>query len=453
MILKKRIPSPSIRQRLQQSGVLCLVLLVWLSQSTWAVEQETATTETTGTGTCIAGGDVGDGTCTAESTPVPMKYEIDTKFCQDHSQTVMALDMVQHSSPPDSKSYQKLYNLLHHYTRFFVDIQAGNGIFEDVTKNMATMMAGYGLTRVPAHNTYDNTISFLTILLNQFGINKLQRMAQITTTNNDAAYSEAIILLQTEQVCCFDYQSEANNDKGAVILAGLRLCHQARDCVILEYSHQNYKWFLEQGMGDSVVLMPILNQGRLDSYYDSLNTEQQPQVTKPMSERSIDVVFFGYMTARRKILIEQFNQKATAHQMQQDQPWNMLIEDDPNRTTMATSYTNAKICLVIHSFGNYVPLETHRLSEMGPSGCLPVMEAFGDQLASVNAVYQRCGGVVFYQLQSLEDLDTLPRYLEHLLVDNLDNQQELQRRVEWWRNRIEWETLLPRIFGERKEKQ
>ena len=182
-----------------------------------------------------------------------------------------------------------------------------------------------------------------------------------------------------------------------------------------------------------------------------MTSSEQALLVEP-GERTIDVVFFGVMTPRRKQIQVQLQQIAS------QQNWNMIFEEVENSGSrlkyMADQYQRSKICLIVHSFvgssitggdnaavtGTKSPGEYHRLSEMTPSGCLPVVETFGDEIG-LDEYYRQCGGVVF------SDLAYIPSVIQTLLSTNYDNAEKMHGRVTWWYSyKIDWGNLLELIL-------
>jgi hypothetical protein len=234
------------------------------------------------------------------------------------------------------------------------------------------------------------------------------------------------------------------------------------------------------------MLLPILHQHRLNQYYktehDSSSIEKKEAVAHtstiadvdeekpplaPLNQRPIDVVFFGVMTPRRKQLQEKLEEIAL------QQHWNLVLEEVANSGSrldyMANSYRNAKICLIIHSFftsngGN--PGEYHRLSELASSGCVPVVESFGDVLMVdgknvMDDFYSHCGGVLFADLQEL--VGTLQAVLYSIyhgndrlqellgpsmpeLAAKVDTLTSMDDRLAWWNHVVQWDLVLKLVL-------
>lgn len=411
-----------------------------------------------------------------------------------HSQTALALKMAQTSSPRGSSSYQKLQRILSDFRNFYIDLGGSQKLFDVVTDNMVTALEGYGLQHIFSPMDSPSTASTLNdgdIHDHHDGQYWIKVETLFSKSRKDPSSgtfymdlpNSAIIIVQTEQICCSQY--------GTYALGYFHKCHQSPKCIIWEYSHLNYQWLVDQGLGDSVVLLPTLHQHRLDPYYgynhngdknergveetsreqdktsgdknektESISDEREDSsivlpspptinshaVLEP-DQRTIDVVFFGVMTPRRKQIHAQLQQIAL------QQNWNMIFQEVENSGSrleyMADHYQRSKICLIVHSFvgsgtgggdnsaaGSKSPGEYHRLSEMAPSGCLPVVETFGDELG-IDEYYRQCGGVVF------SDLAYIPSVIQTLLTTNYDNVDKMYGRVTWWHShKIDWENVL-----------
>jgi len=95
-------------------------------------------------------------------------YQKDAAFCSSPEGSLhqLALDMFHHSSPPGSPSYQKLRHVLDSgHQLFFIDL--GAPIFSPIQVSMASMLEGYGLTRIRERPTND-TSSTITLVETQF---------------------------------------------------------------------------------------------------------------------------------------------------------------------------------------------------------------------------------------------------------------------------------------------
>lgn len=332
-------------------------------------------------------------------------------YCRQNSQTSLALQMANLSSPKGSLSYQKTKRILSNHKHFYIDLKGAQGIFDSVTRNLVTMLKTYGLERVESPMAEERILIIETVFTDKTDENGTPFVKRPNTS---------VIVIQTEQVCCTAYAQP--------ILPYFKARHSSPDCAIWEYSDQNLRWLQEQHFGDSVLLLPTMHQSRLEPHL--------PETPKSLSERSLDVVFFfGALTPRRKTIVPQLQAMATNR-------WNISLEEVQGSKLlhMAQRYADSRICLVILSYGDTVPGEYHRLSEMAKSGCIPVMETFGDEFGK--DVYEKCGGVVF------SDLGTMPFAIANAnVLENLHKHEaSLSQRGEWWGDRVQWDQLLNMIF-------
>ncbi|CAB9505092.1 expressed unknown protein [Seminavis robusta] len=324
----------------------------------------------------------------------------------------VALDMIRHSSPKGSPSYQKLQHVLHQNQYFYIDL--GPRIFGQIQNSIIDMLRGYGLTRVYHYNAN------VTLVETMFTKSK----CPIDNKHNNCANTQhqARIYIQSEQY----------------LKDHLGSCHDSPHCIALEFSDHNYKLEQEKGWGDSVVLLPVMTQqpSRLIKY------AQYP--LQPLQKRTTDVVFFGLMTNRRRIL----QQHARRYTQQQRPGANVTISKVNPKTEqqyMANAYQQAKVCLVGHSYSNVSGGEYHRLSEFAPFGCIPVMETFADVIGVDR--YQACGKVTFAPLDQLFDAAAniiagqIDRGTEYYNFDNFDH-------VAWWREGIHWGSILTTMYAD-----
>lgn len=333
-------------------------------------------------------------------------------FCLQSSQTSLAVQMVQYSSPKGSRSFEKMKRILSNHQHFLVDLGGSQGVFDSVAMNIVTMLEGYGLEHVNSSETSEDVLIVHT-LFSKWEDEKGTLFLDRPKTS--------VVVIQTEQVCCSHY-----GDRAKLYFAK---CHQSANCVMWEYSDMNHQWLQEQHFGDSTLLFPTLHQNRLDPYLSET-------VPSKLAERTIDVVFFGVMTPRRKQIASQIQSMARGR-------WNnIVLEEVSNSGTkldyMAKQYANSKICLIVHSFQASSPGEYHRLSELATSGCVPVIETFGDTFGI--DVYDQCGGVVF------SDLANIPFVIQEVLDALEKHDATLSRRIQWWEDRIKWSQLLGLVF-------
>lgn len=342
---------------------------------------------------------IGAMTTNATSVEVEKTYNgADLEYCQTKgSLNEIVYKMANHSSPPGSASHMKLKRILDNANGFYIYLMIA--IFQNVSDNIANMLEGYGLQKTSSSG-HD-------VIRVETTVRPKKCMGANCTTDAPR------IVIQCEQLA-------AVGDKH---LEYLQTCHLSSNCIIWEFSSYNYEWAKKHGIADSVVLLPTMIQSRLDA--GKRNTP-----TIPLQNRSMDVAFFGSMYDRRKSLRQEILDKHN---------WTMHFGHSLKKNVMISTYRNAKVCLVAHSFNATTGGEYHRLSESATMGCVPVMEEFADAIAIDD--YSRCGGVVFAKYEHLTE--TVERILHEIDASERYNNEI----VEWWKRGIEWESILPRIFG------
>ena len=194
-------------------------------------------------------------------------YQKDAAFCSSPEGSLhqLALDMFHHSSPPGSPSYQKLRHVLDNgHQLFFIDL--GAPIFSPIQVSMASMLEGYGLTRIRERPTND-TSSTITLVETQFTNSPCPIHAPARECQDRFR-----IYLQSEQK----------------LGPHLKTCHEGPNCVVLEFSDYNYRMVQEQGWADSFVLLPIMTQqpSRLKAFLP------ETSALTPLHNRTLDMVFF-----------------------------------------------------------------------------------------------------------------------------------------------------------------
>ncbi|CAB9526536.1 expressed unknown protein [Seminavis robusta] len=301
----------------------------------------------------------------------------------------MCLDMIAFSSPPGSPSYNKMQNVLGKAKSYKVHL-AGKGIYESNEANIRAMLEGYGL---PASTPDDPPETVLHV--------------QSDFTFCADCHTIPRIFVQSEQLATIGHKIMKKN---------LKPCHDQELCVIWEYSDFQYHWMKERKMQDSVVLLPIMHQSRLGEA-DNMHS---------LTNRSIDVVFFGDMSRkRRKPLIKSFN----------DELSNVRAEQTKSTKRMKKSYEDSKVCLITHGYHTGAAGETHRLSEFGRFGCIPILETWSDELFL--EPYRKCADVVFADYDNL--LNATKAVLNGI---NSSDDKNLSKRVNWWRTGVKWELVL-----------
>lgn len=308
----------------------------------------------------------------------------------------IALDMFHHSSPPGSASHTKLKERLQAHSQFYIDLQGG--IFAENQRNMASMLEGYGLTRLEKRPPKE----WINVTLVETPM-----MKGVCPLKEVECQNRSRILIQTEQY----------------FKPVVGQCHESPNCIVLEFSDRNYRIAQAKGWGDSFALLPVMTQ------FPSRIAWLLSDDIKPLRERLYDVVFFAGVFTKRRIAYA----NATGY-----------LENHPNRTLkitkdksvrrQAAAYGEAKVCLVVHSYTDDSGGEYHRLSEFAPFGCIPVMERFGDTIGIER--YSECGRIAFASGPDLMEAAAIVTakidqgwYQDHLHVD-------------WWKAGIQWEILL-----------
>ena len=147
-------------------------------------------------------------------------------------------------------------------------------LFASTTRNLISMLQGYGLTQMTTNSTVDSDTKTVILLENSFH----SGLRHGTSCKGSRCANMPRIVIQTEQ------------DR-PWLAAYLRACHQAPNCVIFEYSDYNVEWeTTKHNLSSSVFLLPHMVQNRLDHLV--------PTILMPIANRTLDVVLFGVMTKR-----------------------------------------------------------------------------------------------------------------------------------------------------------
>ena len=337
-----------------------------------------------------------------------------TSYCvNEGSLHQIALDMFQLSSPVGSASYNKFLHVLQQNPTFFTSIGKDN-IFAEIENNVVAMLQGFGLKRL------ENWTSSATLVdvAPDVGLGRA-----VCDIGYRRCLNQTRLLVQSEQV--------VGSRWTARLLPAFRLCHQSANCVIVEYSSYNYKFLQDEGLSDSVVLLPIMTQ--------ETSRIGKPKVAslKPLWNRTMDMVFFGSKTDRRKPTLKAWNQYANeTRSVNVD-----ITRRSRDLADLARSYSNAKVCLILHAYMADAALEYHRLSEFGPFGCIPLVETSAETFAI--EPYRRCGRAVFAEKENL--FAAL-----HVILDYINRSTDVEqgiRHAEWWSNGTRWAEVLPAVLG------
>jgi len=314
----------------------------------------------------------------------------------------VALEMVHFSSPPGSASYRKLNHVLSLNEKFHISL--GPTIFSTTERSVARMLQGYGLRQAelsPAPSDHNVTL-----------VETKWSKSRCPITDRDCRHQGRIII-QSEQ-----YFGDH-----------IQLCHESHNCVIFEFSDYNYEKAMKNNYAESFVLLPVMTQSpsRLSPFV--------PPVRKELKGRLHDFVFFGAMTARRR---EHLPRLLASH-LKTCANCSVVISRDQHLPSIANAYKEAKVCLILHSYAKDSGGEYHRLSEVTPFGCVPVVESFSDRLGV--SAYAAHGGVVF---ADIEELANATKVVLHM-IDSGHFDHRINESVRWWNAGIQWELVLSSV--------
>ena len=339
----------------------------------------------------------------------------------------MTISMAKYSSPPGSKSFLKHQRIFAHATKFHI-LRPGpkNNIFSDTIQNLIQMFESYGLVE-SLNEIIDSDMEGNHTIMVELSFNHHDKVPAKCT--GSTCHTIPRISIQAEQIT-----------KKAWAPDFVHGCHASPNCLIWDFSDKNFDWAktLPTNASESFLIVPHMFHDRLRGWYPKDENE-----IKPYGERSEDAVFFGAYTSRRKVFENKFinNNDGTLSRYKvtfrkKMRPFRVLTE----------GYSNAKICLVVHSFLADSGGEYHRISDFKRFGCVPVMETFGDKL-TVEAL-STCAGIKF------ADFDDLP----NAVVSELKRMNETSNGIlreeqlaihRWWDNGIDWSTFLENVLGPR----
>jgi len=336
--------------------------------------------------------------------------------CTSLTNKTSSLDSIAlHMATYSSASFNKTKHILSLSQFFYINLRVK--IFTSVEQNMVRMLEGYGLNRSTNPSYHDNVITVETSFHGKF----------------DSNFSKPRIIIQAEQL-----YFQTKNFKAYILK-----CFDSPNCLVIDFSDHNYllaqQWSLNSG-DRSMLLIPMMIQNRLVGHDNTMlppqkGTEHTPlriPPLKPIAQRQYDVVFFSLMTNRRNHL------KATMETLHPE--WNIRFGRNMREKNVVEAYLDAKICLTMHAFGNISGGEYHRLSDVAPMGCIPLMEEWSDKIGV--DVYSTCGGVVFSREEDL--ISTAARLLEN--INSVEEERKMMKRVQWWSNDIDWRSLLTRVL-------
>lgn len=326
--------------------------------------------------------------------------------------------MVVNSTQPNSLLHKKMSQILKLSHYLFID--CNDELFFKTFQNIVAMLSPCNIKPLSSeenilltphncisstcHDSNSSVSQILRIEVSFYGVKKTK------------SYQEEVrrprIILQTEQLVHVGK------------LEYLKRCHLSPICVIWDFSDAHIRWADANHIGRSFALIPTMHQTRMGSY----------PITNliPLINRSLDVVMFGAITRRRQIVLQKIRQEFSH--------WNYIYKTDYDLNRMKEAYLNTKICLIIHSYNPYSAGEYHRLSEMVPSGCVPVVESILDNFAT--DAYASCGGVVFASINQI--LNVTQFLLSHISQSSLSlaRTENTFLRAKWWQEGIRWDMLL-----------
>jgi hypothetical protein len=242
----------------------------------------------------------------------------------------MTISMAKYSSPPGSKSFLKHQRIFAHATKFHI-LRHGpkNNIFSDITQNLIQMFESYGLVE-SLNEIIDSDMEGNHTIMVELSFNHHDKVPAKCT--GSTCHTIPRISIQAEQIT-----------KKAWAPDFVHGCHASPNCLIWDFSDKNFDWAktLPTNASESFLIVPHMFHDRLRGWYPKDENE-----IKPYGERSEDAVFFGAYTSRRKVFENKFinNNDGTLSRYKvtfrkKMRPFRVLTE----------GYSNAKICLVVHS--------------------------------------------------------------------------------------------------------
>ncbi len=348
----------------------------------------------------------------ASKTSMPAKTSSNYRLCRDISLMSVALKMTKFSIPEEAAALKKAKHVFNSVSTFYLDMPGG--IFTSVTRNIQTVLEGYGMRRITDKKVFDQLAVNHDVLLVENAF--LAGIRNVTLCVGERCDTMFRLVIQSEQNREF-------------LPEYLIKCHQNPNCLIWEYSESNYAWeSKDYNLSDSVMIVPTMIQNRFD------HMAPTSESILPPDRRDIDVVFFGLMNSRRIKLNEQILKLPSVHQAR--------LEQNTNTSHIVDAYGRAKICLIAHRFGVFEAAEFHRLSDFIRFGCVPVVEKWVEKTGADE--FQECGGLV---MAKYEDL---PKAIERVLTQDMDTLHEMQRRLAWWEKGVDWGSFLNASIGPRQ---
>ncbi len=334
------------------------------------------------------------------------------QLCRDISLMSVALKMTKFSIPKKAAALRKAKHVFNSVAAFYLDMPGG--IFTSVTRNIQTILEGYGMKRITDKKLFDQLAVNHEVLLVENAF--LAGIRNVTMCVGESCDTMFRLVIQSEQHREF-------------LPEYLIKCHQNPNCLIWEYSESNYAWeSKDYNLTDSVMIVPTMIQNRFD------HMAPTSESILPPDRRDIDVVFFGLMNSRRIKLNEQIMKLPSVKQTK--------LEQNTNTSHIVDAYGRAKICLIAHRFGVFEAAEFHRLTDFIRFGCVPVVEKWVEKTGADE--FQKCGGLV------MAEYENLPKAIERVLTQDQDTLHEMQHRLAWWEKGIDWSSFLNASVGPRQ---
>lgn len=362
-----------------------------------------------------------------------MPASTSTKKVCEMSLNDIAQSMARYSTPVGSKSFIKHKRVLKQATKFHMD-KTGigkNHIFSDTIENIIQMFRSYGLEQNLDKTIDSETADNDTIMIDFAYYNHRKVPSKCTGRK---CHSIPRISLQTEQVKEMEWARE--------YVSG---CYASPNCLIWDFSDINFEWAKSievdgksSNASESFMIVPHMFHNRLGALHPKSEKE-----LLPYQERSTDAVLFGSMTGRREEFARKYLDARTNGTLSR---YKIEFRWDLAHKVVVEGYSNAKICLVVHSYLAESAGEYHRISDFNRFGCVPIMETFGDKM--LVETLSSCAGIKF------ADLDDIPNAiineLKRMNETSADVLREEQLAIDqWWESGIEWNTFLEQVFGPR----
>jgi hypothetical protein len=273
--------------------------------------------------------------------------------CNGRSMRELALDMVAISGPRNSSMpWQKSVSIIKSSNQLIV-LLGGLDIFSGLTTTLGQLIDGFKPKKISKVESvlFINELrksprKALPVVVESSIFAGFKIFRNGTRICVDNVTCGGRIILQSEQL---------HSSKGNKLKPYLEKCHQSLNCVIWDFCDYNYQWAVENGLQNSFLILPIMNQYR----FHIVKHKYGPRLARignvTVSSRRFDIIFVGVMNSRRlhiKSEIERLHPN-----------WKIAIFQESNKKRLVPLYHQSKICLTVHSTGEVSGGEYHRLSE------------------------------------------------------------------------------------------